>query len=329
MFTRILLAITIVLSVPAVDATAAERVIFDTDIGGDIDDAGTMAVMHALADRGEIEILAVGIVNGHVNAVPYTDAINTWYGRPNLPVGIIKRDAPINRDKYMAEVVKSYPHDLTNRAAPDVIDLYRQILAAQPDRSVTLIAVGPPTNISRLLDSSADEHSPLDGVGLMRRKVKFYAAGGNGNGGLPKGQCGWNYQQDIPAGQNELAKLPVDFPTVFAGGSGNRLKIGTCYRDAPSEHIIRKSYEAYFGGQADMNRPTWDQLRMLYGARPSSRRLFDTSASGSIRLDDRGILSWTASPDRNVAYAYVDDLEAMRTEITMLMMHVPVGASSG
>jgi hypothetical protein len=323
--TRALLMIVVVLSVPALGTAGAERVVFDTDIGGDIDDAGAMAVMHALADRGEIEILAVGIVNGHANAVPYTDAINTWYGRPDLLVGGIKKHAPIHRDKYMAGVVESYPHDLTSQAAPDVVDLYRKILAAQPDRSVTLVVVGPPTNISHLLDSPADEHSPLNGIELMRRKIKFYAAGGNGNGGLPKGQCGWNYQQDIPAGQNELAKLPVDFPTVFAGGSGNRLKIGTCYRDAPPEHIIRKSYEAYFRGQSDMDRPTWDQLRMLYGARPSSRHLFDTSAPGNIQLDARGMLSWSATSKRNLAYAYVNDLDAMRAELTTLMMHVPKG----
>lgn len=307
---------------------AVERIIFDTDIGGDIDDAGAMAVMHALADRGEIEILAVGVVNGHQNAVPYTDAINTWYGRPDLPLGSIKKNAPLDRDNYMAEIVRTYAHDLASQAAPEVVELYRQILAAQPDRSVTLVAVGPPTNISRLLESPGDAFSPLDGIELMRRKIKFYAAGGNGNGGLPAGGCGWNYQQDLPAAKNELAKSPGDFPLVFAGGSGNRLKIGSCYRDAPPDHIIRRSYEAYFHGKPNMDRPTWDQLRMLYGARPSSRSLFDTSAAGNIQLGDRGALTWTANPQRNRAYAYVSDLDVMRGELTTLMMHMPAATQA-
>ena len=38
-----------------------ERVIFDTDPGGDVDDAGALAVLHALADRGEVKILAIGV----------------------------------------------------------------------------------------------------------------------------------------------------------------------------------------------------------------------------------------------------------------------------
>src|SRR5690606_29052446 len=35
------------------------RVIFDTDLGPDADDAGALALLHALADRGEAEILGV------------------------------------------------------------------------------------------------------------------------------------------------------------------------------------------------------------------------------------------------------------------------------
>ena len=302
---------------PEGNSAGPERVIFDTDVGGDIDDAG------ALADRGEIEILAIGVVNGHENAVPYVDALNTWYGRPDLPLGTVKTGAPISRDKYMAAIARDCPHDLTREAAPDAVDLYRRVLAAQPDRSVTLVAVGPATNVSRLLDSGPDARSPLDGRELVRRKVKFYGAGGNGDGGLPKGKCGWNYRTDRAAARNELAKLPEDFPTVFAGGSGPRLKVGTCLRETPADHLIRRSYEAYFEGKADMDRPTWDQLRLLYAARPRARDLFETSPPGEILLGDKDLFTWTAEPRRNRAYAYVRDLEAARSEIGALMRHAP------
>lgn len=156
---------------------------------------------------------------------------------------------------------------------------------------MTLIAVGPATNISRLLDSGPDEHSPLSGIELVRRKLKFYAAGGNGHAGLPHGPCGFNYRTDPAAARNELAKLPAELPTIFAGGSGVKLKIGSCYHDAPPGHIVRRSYEAYFDGKADMDRQTWDQLRVLYAARPSARSLFDTSPPGEIRLREGNVLT--------------------------------------
>jgi hypothetical protein len=299
-----------------------ERVIFDTDVGGDVDDAGALAVLHALADKGEIELLAMGVVIGHEAAVPYVHAVNTWYGRPFLPIGTIKDKAPYARDEYMVPVVAAYPYTLTSEAAPDVVKLYRQVLARQPDRSVTLIAVGPATNIYRLLMSKADEHSPLTGVELMRRKIKLYAAGGNGGGGLPKGRCGFNYYMDLASARGELELLPSAFPTVYAGGSGLKLEVGAVLRQARPDHIIRRSYEAYYKGEAQ-NRFSWDQLRVLYGCRPSARRLWDVSARGSIELGADSVLTYKGTPDRNRAYAYVNDLEAMRAMLTELMMYDP------
>lgn len=93
--------------VAASPAAAAERVIFDTDVGGD--DAGALAVLHALADRGEVEILAVGVVIGHELGVPYIDAVNTWYGRPDIPISSVAAPAPYSRDEYMAGIVEDYP----------------------------------------------------------------------------------------------------------------------------------------------------------------------------------------------------------------------------
>lgn len=294
----------------------AERVIFDTDIGGDVDDAG------ALADKGEIEILAMGVVIGHKAAVPYVHAVNTWHGRSFLPIGTIKDKAPYARDEYMEPVVAAYPYTLTSEAALDVVKLYRQVLARQPDKSVTLIAVGPATNIYRLLMSKADEYSPLTGVELMRRKIKLYAAGGNGGGGLPKGRCGFNYYMDLAAARGEQELLPSAFPTVYASSSGLKLEVGAVLRQARPDHIIHCSYEAYYKGEAQ-NRFSWDQLRVLYGCRPSARRLWDVLAKGSIELGTDIMLTYKAAPDRNRAYAYVNNLEAMRAMLTELMMYDP------
>lgn len=289
-----------------------ERIIFDTDVGGDIDDAGALAVLHALADRKEIEILAMGVVIGHEAAVPYVHAVNTWYGRPNLPIGTIKEKAPYSRDEYMVPIVAAYPHTLTKETAPDVVKLYRKVLASQPDRSVTLIAVGPATNIRNLLTSGPDEHSPLTGAELMRRKIKFYGSGGNGNAGLPNGKCGFNYYTDLTAASQEMELLPTDFPTVFAGGSGGKLKVGSALSQARPDHIIRKSYEAYYKGTAQ-DRFTWDQLRVHYGSRPLVRTLWNLSPVGNIEVSSDRIITWTATPNKNRAYAYLNDMEAMRT----------------
>jgi hypothetical protein len=228
----------------------------------------------------------------------------------------------------MVPVVAEFPSDLTQETAPDVVKLYRKVLAAEPDHSVTLIAVGPATNIRDLLRSGPDEISPESGVELVRRKVKLYAAGGNGDAGLPKGKCGFNYFTDIPAAQGELELLPTEFPTVFAGGSGKTLKVGSCYRAARPDHIIRRSYEAYYKGEAK-DRQTWDQLRVLYACRPSARTLWSEPVPGDIRLSADRTFVWTPTPNRNRAFAYVNDMDAMRELLTELMMHDPRDAKKG
>ena len=47
------------------DKTEKVKIIFDTDIGGDCDDAGALAMLHRLCDKGEAQLLAIRIVRLH------------------------------------------------------------------------------------------------------------------------------------------------------------------------------------------------------------------------------------------------------------------------
>src|ERR1700722_17454791 len=66
---------------------AARPVIFDTDMGNDIDDALALAMLHALSDRGECELIGVTMTNSHGETAPYIRMINRCYGRGAVPVG--------------------------------------------------------------------------------------------------------------------------------------------------------------------------------------------------------------------------------------------------
>src|SRR5437016_13785496 len=61
---------------------APVKIIFDTDIGNDVDDVLALSVLHALHTRGECELLAVTITRADELAGPFVDAMNTFYGRP-------------------------------------------------------------------------------------------------------------------------------------------------------------------------------------------------------------------------------------------------------
>ncbi|MDQ6762870.1 MAG: nucleoside hydrolase, partial [Bacteroidota bacterium] len=149
-------------------------IIFDTDIAPDYDDVGAMALLHAFADMGEAKILATISCNAVETTAPTLSVLNTYFNRPGIPIGITKNTLP-NKDcsqQWAQAIIAKYPHALqANDEAMDAVKLYRKILSAQPDKSVTIVSVGFFTNLAGLLYSTADEYSKLDGPALVKKKV--------------------------------------------------------------------------------------------------------------------------------------------------------------
>jgi len=85
-------------------------------------DVGAIAVLHALVDRGEAQILGFMVSSKNEWTVPCLEAINTWYGRPDLPIGYqhslqygyhnLKDPGRETPSKYAEAVVKNFPHRL-------------------------------------------------------------------------------------------------------------------------------------------------------------------------------------------------------------------------
>ena len=73
---------------PASAATPL-HVIFDTDMGNDVDDALALAMLHALASRGEVKLLAVTVSKDNPWAAEYVRLVDEYYGRGSIPVGIV------------------------------------------------------------------------------------------------------------------------------------------------------------------------------------------------------------------------------------------------
>ena len=191
------------------------RIVFDTDMIGDYDDVGAMAVLHKLADAGECEILAT-VSSTHSNAsVGTIEILNRYYGRPDIPVGAVKGDGvgggsenPRHRSHAKYEwLLKRYPGWWRHRNAddaPDATDVYRKALSAQPDNSVTIAVVGHLTNLRKLLESKPDRYSALDGSSLVKAKVKsLYVMGGK----IPQGrEC--NLMGDAASSKQVFANWP-------------------------------------------------------------------------------------------------------------------------
>jgi len=279
------------------DAREPVPMIFDTDMQTDVDDVGAAAVLHALADRGEIEILATMVSVAYPWSVPCTDAINTFYGRPGLPIGTVKGGGVVRSSNYARQIAEEFPHDLkTADAAPDAVALYRKVLAAQADGSVVIVTVGYLTNLAGLLDSGADEWSALNGHELVRRKVKQWVCMG---GKFPRG-LETNLRFDAPASVKAVNAWPT--PVLFSGWEiGQEIRTGhTLKEKTPPTNLVRRAYELYLGPQKTQ-RESWDQTAVLVAARGLSG-YWDAVTHGTNHIFADGSNEWRSTPDSNHAY---------------------------
>jgi inosine-uridine nucleoside N-ribohydrolase len=285
-------------------------VIFDTDMGNDLDDVFALALLHGLADRGECAILAVTVSKPHPLAGPFCDALNTACGRPDLPIGVARPadatgDGPYLRELLGPDAAEPFPHDLKDSGdAPEPAAVLRRALADAPDGSVVLIGVGPATNLAALLRSGPDTASPLDGRDLAARKVsRLVLMAGDFDRARPE----FNVEQDVPAARAVLDGWPT--PVVLCPFDvGHRVPYPREPRfaaDAPGERgkLLLAADVATFGHPRGF--PAWDLSATLHAVRPDAGA-FALSPPGTVRLDDRGATALEPDPGGRHRYLIVE-----------------------
>ena len=305
---------TLFLAVPLLGA-APVKLIFDTDMGNDVDDVMALCMIHTLQTRGEVELLAVTITKDHPLAAAFVDAVNTFYGRPDVPIGVVKGGVTPEPGKFnpLADVKNDdgslrYPHDLMRgEDAPDAVGLIRKILAAEPDNSVTLVQVGFFTNLRRLLESQPDGYTPLSGRDLIAKKVKVLSimAGAFQTVGWDTRHLEFNVINDIPAAQALAKNWPS--PVVW---SGFEIGVAAAFPHEVIErgfgyvkhHPLQEAYTLYM--PPPHNRPTWDPTALLYAVYPECG-YFALSPSGTVTVEDNGATWFRPASDGKGRHRYL------------------------
>ena len=304
--------------------------IFDTDMGNDVDDAMALAMIHALESRGECDLLAVTLTKDNVYAVRFVDLLNTFYGRGDVPIGVVDGGVLPGDGKYLKQVATAaeneqlvYAHDLQDRdAAPDSVVLLRKTLTAAADGSVVIAQVGFSTNMARLLDSPPDDISPLDGMSLVKKKVRLLSAmaGAFTEPLLAQGKKEFNVVRDIPAAQRVFGSWPT--PVVISGWEiGAAIKhpgvsMQEDYRFVP-RHPLVDAYAHYRGLENDQ--PTYDLTSVLYAARPD-RGYFTLSAAGQMVVEDDGTTRFVHDEAAAHRYLTVDGSQIARVREAQVML---------
>lgn len=302
--------------------------IFDTDMGNDVDDALALAMIHSLESRGACKLLAITLTKDHPKAAPFVDVINTRYGRPDIPIGVVKGGATKDEGKFLkladataADGSPLYPHDLTDgNAAPDAIPLLRRTLEQQADGSVVIVQVGFFTNLTRLLDSTPDENSPLPGRELVAKKVKLLSlmAGAFTPIDHNTRYREYNVIYDIPAAQKVTAEWPT--PMVWSGfeiGTAATYPHQSIERDFPEKHPVKDAYFLYEPPPHD--RPTWDLTSVLHAVYPD-RGYFELSPAGKVSVDENGITDFAPQEKGRDRYLILNPTLAARAREAMVQL---------
>ncbi|OFX30862.1 MAG: hypothetical protein A2W90_17150 [Bacteroidetes bacterium GWF2_42_66] len=301
------------------------KIIFDTDMGPDYDDVGAITVLHALAANNECEILATCASDRYPTIAPTIEAFNSYFRKPNIPIGVAKENAPdfSNKNHWNDSIVAKFlPAHKTNDDYPSAVDVYRKVLDSQADQSVTIVTVGFLSNLADLLKSGADRYSPLSGMELVKKKVKNLVAMA---GKFPQGSE-FNLDRDPQASVYTLENWPTTI--LFSGFEiGNMILTGRKVADNGSANSpVRWAYKYNLDTYEDKKvekRKSWDQTAVLCAVR-NPEKYFYIAGPGKIVIHEKGSNKW--DPDKNAQhYFLVHKYPYQRIEdvIDELMMYEP------
>ncbi|MEY3991079.1 MAG: hypothetical protein RI985_2160 [Chloroflexota bacterium] len=282
------------------------HIILDTDMGNDVDDALAMAVLHNLQDRGHCQLEAVILSRPGHDAARMCAAINRFYGRGTIPVGVMRNGPTPNNSPFLA-VGKAWPHRYKPNSAPDAVDLLRATLERLPDGSVTIVHIGFATNMAIMLSNPDD-------VALIKRKVRMLSVMAGAFLPIDGNQrfLEFNVVSDIPA----MQVLATTWPTPIVWGG---FEIGWALRyprvsiandfGYRERHIIVEAYNAYCA--PDEERPCWDLASALYAVLPE-RGYFGLSQPGKVVVADDGFTTFVPGARGKQRYLTMDAAQQAR-----------------
>ncbi|TVQ00146.1 MAG: nucleoside hydrolase [Balneolaceae bacterium] len=300
------------------------KIILDTDMGSDADDAGALALLHFYADMGKAEILGVIYSSGKV---PYgaaiSQAINIYYGRSGIPVGADHEGVfgdPVDKMSAgkLARDTTAFRNTIVhNRDTEEQTELNRRLLANSEDKSVTYLTIGHTRGLYKLLTSDPDEISPLSGMELVQQKVERWIAlgalGAHNEGGYFVRDWNFFFNDTQPYTKYLVENFPSDAVFVDAG---HEIMTGKSLKGTPRGNIVRTAYRDWLWWNnertLDDQRPSWDLVAVHYAVHGPGEWLV-YAPQGWLEYDLEEGSRWNLG-DSDRSHSYLMEKEGIRQE---------------
>lgn len=302
------------------------KIILDTDLGGDIDDLGAVALLHELADRGDCEILGFVSDTLQRHAVSCIDAVGRYFGRVlpvARPAGILEVQGT-----YADAVYAANPDALDGEDAPEAVASLKTWLEDAPDQSVVIATIGQLWHQRDLVEQHAD---------LVKAKVcRYVVMGGHTplsptdpSADLPETNFRAADRPGVTAAFLSACPVPIVFCGSEAGNRENGYGTGTAINRLPEDHPVRIGYRDFFARPpwwapeigSDRVGPwsIWDQITVLHAvsgpaseARPLEGSGFAEVHGRTNHADETGMNNWEPAQTNDPDHAYLAPMAAPR-----------------
>jgi purine nucleosidase len=261
------------------------KVVLDTDIGTDVDDALALTV---LLGSPEVELIGITTVYGDVRlrsqiAMNLCSMVNR-----EIPTYMGEEKTISGREVWMSgsEGKNFKSLDSFTPQTISAVDFLIEAVTAKP-QSIDVIAIGPLTNIARAIQSSSDFEKKVKRVWMM-------------GGDFTQSRVEHNFKCDIDAARIVLeSNIPIsilDLP--------NSQK--TIIRMTEIEQIRNAPV---FGALIYSEIMSWIEPRNQDWTIPHdpiaaltllAPQFFESSPSGKVKIDSEGMSFWSESPSGNV-----------------------------
>jgi len=312
-------------------STLAPGILFDSDMGRNIDAALALSMLYGL---GRGRVIGVAVNSSTLDAAVFCDMLARFYGTgTGLPIGLAE-DGPKLEDSPMLRVPLAMRNPegeplfrTTVRTVIDTADppvLFRNALLTQQDSQGMALMAGPATNLARTLAMNG-------GRDIIAKKVRLLViAAGEFNGASVDPRI----RADVASARKVLADWPS--PIIAVG-----IEAATVapYPDQSIEselattenHPLVAAYRAYREAQPGGASGVAAQavLAALYATNVSAE-YWKLSRPGRIEIADDGRTVFRESSNGTHRYVIVDPVEKERiTEAFVKMSAVKPGSGRG
>lgn len=266
------------LSTPAFAQPAAHlKVLLDTDIASDIDDAWALGLLVASPN---VELVGVTITDGNTAArAKVACKLLHVVGRDDVPVAVGRQTPPPNQVDYQFSWAEDFTakQPVTTPAADFIVDTLRK----HPGE-ITLIAVGPLQNVADALRKEPK-------LGQLAKRIVLMSGSIGANAWTPAPVPEWNVVRSTAdaqlvygAGLN-LTTVPLDSTTYVQLKNDERARLQAA--GTPLTRALETLYRLWLNNETS-RMTLHDQMAVAEALRPGE--FFNRCEALPIRVDDQG-----------------------------------------